>query len=92
MICGHGIPKAAVNERGKARCEKQRAQTVEKPLTGFSDKFLQSAARTPCSPMANNSHCDALRAACGGCALHSAAALDLQPEMYFLSGTRPDRK
>ena len=52
------------------------AQTVEKPLTGFSDKFLQSAARTPCSPTANNSHCDALRAACGGCALHSAAALD----------------
>ena len=42
------------------------SQTVEKPLTGFSDKFLQSAARTPCSPMANNSHCDALRAACGG--------------------------
>ena len=67
-------------------------QTVEKPLTGFSDKFLQSAARTPCSPMANNSHSDALRAAYGGCALHSAAALDLQPEMYFLSGTRPDRK
>ncbi|MDD7260052.1 MAG: hypothetical protein PUH34_07520, partial [Eubacteriales bacterium] len=47
-------------------------QTVEKPLTGFSDKFLQSAARTPCSPMANNSHSDALRAAYGGCALHSA--------------------
>ena len=67
-------------------------QTVEKPLTGFSDKFLQSAARTPCSPTANNSHSDALRAAYGGCALHSAAALDLQPEKYFLSGTRPDRK
>ena len=74
------------------RAAQSRPQTVEKPLTGFSDKFLQSAARTPCSPMANNSHCDALRAACGGCALHSAAALDLQPEMYFLSGTRPDRK
>ena len=68
------------------------SQAVEKTLTGFSDKFLQSAARTPCSPTANNSHSDALRAACGGCALHSAAALDLQPEMYFLSGTRPDRK
>ena len=74
------------------RAAQCRPQTVEKPLTGFSDKFLQSAARTPCSPMANNSHSDALRAAYGGCALHSAAALDLQPEMYFLSGTRPDRK
>ena len=64
----------------------------ENPLRAFPTSFLQSAARTPCSPMANNSHSDALRAACGGCALHSAAALDLQPEMYFLSGTRPDRK
>ena len=78
------------NHKRAAQC--RPPQTVEKPLTGFSDKFLQSAARTPCSPMANNSHCDALRAACGGCALHSAAALDLQPEKYFLSGTRPDRK
>ena len=68
------------------------SQAVENPLTGFFDKFLQSAACTPCSPTANNSHSDALRAAYGGCALHSAAALDLQPEKYFLSGTRPDRK
>ena len=36
-------------------------QAVEKPLTGFSDKFLQSAARTPCSPTANNSHTCGLR-------------------------------
>ena len=74
MICGHGIPKAAVNERGKARCEKQRAQTVEKPLTGFSDKLVFAVCRA-----------------------HSLFAYGeqlahLQPEMYFLSGTRPDRK
>ena len=37
------------------------SQAVEKPLTGFSDKFLQSAARTPCSPTANNSHTCSLR-------------------------------
>ena len=29
------------------------AQTVEKPLTGFSDKFLQSAARIICAPAAH---------------------------------------
>ena len=28
-------------------------QTVEKPLTGFSDKFLQSAARIICAPAAH---------------------------------------
>ena len=37
------------------------SQAVEKPLTVFSDKFLQSAARTPCSPTANNSHTCSLR-------------------------------
>ena len=67
-------------------------ETVGKALVGFPDKLLQSAACTPCSLLANNSHCDALRAAFGGCALHSAAALDLQPERYFLPGTCPDRK
>ena len=50
-----------------------RIQAVEKPLTGFSDKF--SAV----------------------CCAHSLFAYGeqlahLQPEMYFLSGTRPDRK
>ena len=49
------------------------AQTVEKPLTGFSDKFLQSAARIICAPAAHKFYTP-------------------QPEMYFLSGTRPDRK
>ena len=48
-------------------------QTVEKPLTGFSDKFLQSAARTICAPAAHKFYTP-------------------QPEKYFLSGTRPDRK
>ena len=32
--------------------------------------------------------CDSLKAAYRGCALHSAAALDWQPEMYFPPGTR----
>ena len=49
------------------------AQTVEKPLTGFSDKFLQSAARIICAPAAHKFYTP-------------------QPEKYFLSGTRPDRK
>ena len=44
-----------------ARLRRSLAQAVEKPLTGFSDKFLQSAARTPCSPTANNSHTCSLR-------------------------------
>ena len=48
-------------------------QTVEKPLTGFSDKFLQSAARIICAPAAHKFYTP-------------------QPEKYFLSGTRPDRK
>ena len=50
-------------------------QTVEKPLTGFSDKFLQSAARTPCSPMANNSHTCSLR--CIFCQVHAPTENDL---------------
>ena len=49
-------------------------QTVEKPLTGFSDKFLQSAARTPCSPMANNSHTCSLR--CIFCQVHAPTEND----------------
>ena len=49
------------------------AQTVEKTLTGFSDKFLQSAARIICAPAAHKFYTP-------------------QPEKYFLSGTRPDRK
>ena len=51
------------------------SQTVEKPLTGFSDKFLQSAARTPCSPMANNSHTCSLR--CIFCQVHAPTENDL---------------
>ena len=50
-------------------------QTVEKPLMGFSDKFLQSAARTPCSPMANNSHTCSLR--CIFCQVHAPTENDL---------------
>ena len=50
-------------------------QTVEKTLTGFSDKFLQSAARTPCSPMANNSHTCSLR--CIFCQVHAPTENDL---------------
>ena len=52
-----------------------KLQTVEKPLTGFSDKFLQSAARTPCSPMANNSHTCSLR--CISCQVHAPTENDL---------------
>ena len=52
-----------------------KLQTVEKPLTGFSDKFLQSAARTPCSPMANNSHTCSLR--CIFCQVHAPTENDL---------------
>ena len=51
------------------------SQTVEKPLTGFSDKFLQSAARTPCSPMANNSHTYSLRSIF--CQVHAPTENDL---------------
>ena len=50
-------------------------QTVEKPLTGFSDKFLQSAARTPCSPTANNSHTCSLRSIF--CQVHAPTENDL---------------
>ena len=82
-------------------------ETVKKGQSPFLTKGLQSAARTICTPLAYKSHSSAPRAAFGGCALHSAAALDLQPELYFLSGTggelprrgkrdhpgvRPDRK
>ena len=31
------------------------------PIRGFPPDFLQSAARTPCAPMAHNSHTDGLR-------------------------------
>ncbi len=67
-------------------------QAVKKDRWPFLTRELQSAARTPCPPMADNSHCSALRAAFGGCALHSAAALDLQPVGYFPPGTRPGGK
>ena len=50
-------------------------QAVEKPLTGFSDKFLQSAARTPCSPTANNSHTCSLRSIF--CQVHAPTENDL---------------
>ncbi len=36
-------------------------ERVEKPHSGFSASFLQSAARTPCAPMAHNSHTNGLR-------------------------------
>ena len=62
------------------------AERVEKPHSGFSASFLQSAARTPCAPMAHNSYSSALRAAFGGCALHSAAAPDLPRESLTLFG------
>ena len=52
-----------------------RLQAVEKPLTGFSDKFLQSAARTPCSPTANNSHTCSLRSIF--CQVHAPTENDL---------------
>ena len=51
------------------------SQAVEKPLTGFSDKFLQSAARTPCSPTANNSHTCSLRSIF--CQVHAPTENDL---------------
>ena len=51
------------------------SQAVEKPLTGFFDKFLQSAARTPCSPTANNSHTCSLRSIF--CQVHALAENDL---------------
>ena len=50
-------------------------QAVEKPLTGFSDKFLQSAARTPCSPTANNSNTCSLRSIF--CQVHAPTENDL---------------
>ena len=58
-------------------------QTVEKPLTGFSDKFLQSAARTPCSPTANNSHTCSLRSIF--CQVHALAENDFH--IYNISAT-----
>ena len=70
------IAHAGVIQSQKARAHRPAGalfQAVEKPLTGFSDKF--SAV----------------------CCAHSLFAYGeqlahLQPEMYFLSGTRPDRK
>ena len=85
--------------RGNRDCQKRALP--------FLTKGLQSAARTSCPLTADKTHSSAPRAVFGGCALHSAAALDLQPELYFLSGTggelprrgkrdhpgvRPDRK
>ncbi len=49
-------------------CDKDRTpkrsavfELVEKSLTGFFDSVLQSAARTPCAPLAHNSHTCSLR-------------------------------
>ena len=48
---------------------------VEKPHSGFSASFLQSAARTPCAPMAHNSHTNGLRSIF--CQVHALAENDL---------------
>ena len=50
-------------------------ETVEKPLAGFSDKLLQSAARTICSPQANKSHTYSL--SCIFCQVHAPTENDL---------------
>ena len=46
---------------------------VEKP-EGLFDSFLQSAARTPCAPLAHNSHTCSLR--CVFVHVHAAAKND----------------
>ena len=50
-------------------------ERVEKPHSGFSASFLQSAARTPCAPMAHNSHTNGLRSIF--CQVHALAENDL---------------
>ena len=45
------------------------------PLRAFPTNFLQSAARTPCSPTANNSHTYSLR--CIFCQVHAPTENDL---------------
>ncbi len=51
------------------------AKRGEKPRSGFSAKFLQSAARTPCALMAHNSHTNGLRSIF--CQVHALAENDL---------------
>ena len=56
-------------------------ERVEKPHSGFSASFLQSAARTPCAPMAHNSHTCDLRYIL--CQVHALAENDLIFFAYY---------
>ncbi len=49
---GQGRGWIRISPKGvtKKAASKEAAQTVEKPLAGFSDKLSQSAARTSCLP------------------------------------------
>ena len=75
LACSRPLRPSSVRAFALPASPEGKLQTVEKPLTGFSDKFLQSAARTPCSPMANNSHTCSLR--CIFCQVHAPTENDL---------------
>ena len=57
---------------------------LSKNPSGFSDKLLQSAARTPCAPEAHNSHTRSL--SCIFCQVHAPAEND--PTLFAASGSK----
>ena len=81
----HGLYPSMIIWRNNKRTSIRMSSACRKSPSGLSAKFLQSAARTPCAPMAHNSHTCNLR--CIFVHVHAAAKNDFNEFAAFAANS-----